>query len=149
MNDATKRRYSFTLGYLMGVCGPVVSFPEKQPTAYSYNGVVLPKLPEWDKTVYPYVIIQYYTESSDYFFRAFTDPLVSKTFAGLEMLGFDDGEAEQIHCKLVDGEWSEWSSATSTYITPLGVLWTKPPHDILNEDGTLYLAASDPIPVYE
>ena len=29
----------------------------KEATMYSYNGVVLPKLPEWDKTKYPYAVM--------------------------------------------------------------------------------------------
>ena len=32
---------------------------KKTPVAYLYNGVRLPGLPEWDKTVYPFAVIVY------------------------------------------------------------------------------------------
>jgi hypothetical protein len=40
--------------------------------------------------------------------------------------------------------YEEYDGRTLREFTPL---WTS--HDILNEDGTVYLAASEPIPVYE
>ena len=32
-------------------------YPENRPSAYLYNSMKLPKLPEWDKDMYPYVAI--------------------------------------------------------------------------------------------
>ena len=39
----------------------------KTPDGYSYNGVQLPKLPEWDKEMYPYAVISYREGINQYY----------------------------------------------------------------------------------
>lgn len=49
---------SWLYGFCLGICGkPLPLAAKKTPTAYSYNGVVLPKLPEWDREKYPYAVV--------------------------------------------------------------------------------------------
>jgi hypothetical protein len=135
---------SWLTAYLAAQCAPPLKLPDKQPTAYSYNGVVLPKLPEWDKTVYPYVTITFSEYGFGYFFRGYTDAMLYNGEYGY----FADGEASQRYCHLIDGEWGDlWTNSTSYSVNTSSIVWTNT--DILNEDGTIYLAASDPIPVYE
>ena len=42
--------------------------------------------------------------------------------------------------------WDEWEVVNNQYGTN-GSSWAN--YDIFNEDGSVYLAASDPIPIYE
>lgn len=154
---------SLTLGYLVGRRIAGQRTKQKTIIGYSFNGVVLPTLPEWDKETYPYAVIYGYG----------TGYAVTITDKPLKLYGFDDeGElfAAQdysatnkvyTHYKtsyLNDGS-SGWSEFPSYDLLVYGLylrkyttdepnqIWSN--HDILNEDGTLYLAASDPIPVYE
>lgn len=107
---------------------------------YLYNGIELPQLPEWDKTAYPYAFMYkiigthygfvvsdtttYYKEGSVYVGNTMAcavtpDSFVSPT-ADNELTGFE-----------------KYGS----------VFWSN--HDILNSDGTLYLAASEPVPIVQ
>lgn len=111
---------------------------------YSYNGVVLPELPEWDTENYPDAIL---TESTR--FRMWT---MNGAWCGLGT----DGSEWRVKCNAYvvfryyseDG-WAKFytTSSTSDICEIESVLWAN--FDILNEDGTTYLSASDPIPVYE
>lgn len=104
---------------------------------YLYNGVTLPKIPEWDKETYPYAIIcrmdsgiyrlicltesNTVTADGDMFVASTTDIFVS----------FD----------LKDGEWVQGTAGA--YFLP--VVWSNT--DLYTTDGTLYLAASEPVPI--
>lgn len=54
-------RKSWLIGFALGLCGkpPPIAGSRREPVAYLYNGVRLPKLPEYDKSVYPYAVIVY------------------------------------------------------------------------------------------
>lgn len=101
---------------------------------YSYNGTVLPELPEWDKTKYPYAYILQPVSGTAY-------KLVAKT---TKQEASTDGKIAigDLVFAVVDGAWVE---ADSQGIRK--VIWTN--SDLYHKDGTLYLDASDPIPVYE
>lgn len=133
----------------------------REPIAYSYNGVILPALPEWDRERYPYAYITYWSSFGE--FSLFThekrpiaytqhtesgDWLTIGTPEGCEVSYWGtvspgnkkgwDGRAEPITTRN-----SEGSALTSKEV----VLWTNT--DILNEDGTVFQTTSEPIPVYE
>lgn len=131
------------MGFIMGQKLRDMRQPtEKEPIAYLYNGVQLPPLPEWDKETYPYCIIT--AIGAKYYFRAYTDPIVGGSATGR----FADGSAEQIYCTLADGAWGSFASSTVTSVNTSQTVWTN--HDMISSsDGTVYFAASDPIPVYE
>ena len=106
---------------------------------YLYNGVELPDINTvWtDKTTYPYAVLFRYV-SGAYCLKIATQPIT----VGLE------GNAVNPQYTCRNGEtWSENST-----VTLLGsIFWAN--HDVYYSDsleevgGTLYLAASDPIPV--
>lgn len=102
---------------------------------YLYNGVELPVLPEWNKETHPHGIVGY---SSNYgYMFSYSDTL---------WIADNNGEIRPprfLTYKLSD-DGTAWVS-TGGVIDDITPIWTNT--DIYNEDGTLYLAASDPIPV--
>lgn len=149
---------SFAMGMLPGAVSRA-QFPQaqKEPVAYLYGqvakegetpthtidgvgyvGAVLPKLPEWDREAYPYAVI---FQRGGHGLRCASKPWV---WTGLM---FDsDGKAIEAYCSMSADVWGEFEKL-STADRVSGFFWTN--HDILNSDGTVYLAASAPIPVYE
>lgn len=148
---------SFLAGLACGLCGRdgVVI-----PTKHSYNGTVLPTLPEWDKSVYPYAsLVQY----PDGLIRLFISSREGYVYDGIlsqpDSVSFSNdepgGNAE------LDSEsmaWGELWFADNAVANAQAdwVLWSN--HDIFygkNYDdpaslaGTLFLSASEPEPVYE
>lgn len=54
----TDKMRSYVKGLMLGICGKPLPFStKKEPVAYLYNGVRLPKLPEWDREKYPYAVL--------------------------------------------------------------------------------------------
>lgn len=143
---------SMTLGYLVGRQIAGQRRAVKQPIAFLYNGVRLPPLPEWDKTVYPYAVIQYAIQEPGWGgadvvrFRALKAPW---TTDGEYII---PGESVEQFFALYTTSRNEWISISNTPISAEAridnAIWTS--HDIVNSaDGSIYLEATDPIPVYE
>lgn len=137
-------------GYALGICGKPLPFStKKEPVAYLYNGVRLPKLPEWDRETYPYAYLLYNSLLGLYFLRVYSDPLIP----GGEKFVFADGDANLARYELEDGLWIfKGDSVGETGFLPSSVarfVWANT--DVYNYkgDGTLILAASKPVPVYE
>jgi hypothetical protein len=136
---------SMTLGWLVGrqIAGQRKA-QEKEPIAYLYNGVQLPPLPEWDREMYPYAVLTNIVGS--YSLELYYD----------NVLYHKDGvvyfkQDITILRSFLDKDTTQWGdfeerlySEGDVWIIPM---WTNT--DILNSDGSVYLAASDPIPVYE
>ena len=121
----------------------------KKLVGYSYNGVVLPKLPEWDKTVYPYAVIGHHwtdwTLDGNYHLLVSSTPIFKKSqgrvTANPPFMQFILGYREE-------GVWSGPYNTELEESMSLGdTLWAN--NDILNEDGTVYFATYEPVPVYE
>lgn len=119
---------------------------------YLYNGVELPALPEWDKTVYPYACISY-TITHSRFYRIFigTGPIYRSDTDG----SYDFGLLLQKSYAL-NSDSTAWAETSITvgehWIANINnewngkfPVWTNA--DIIKSDGSVYLAASDPIPV--
>ena len=154
----TRKMRSYVKGLILSLCGkPLPLTAKKEPVAYLYNGVRLPKLPEWDRVAYPYAVISVYTKEfsgsgiavGDYDLCLCKRPL---TYNGKDITqGANDyylvyryspGNAESGW--VYDGEYD---LEEVIYLDGSDVTWANP--DILHTDGTVYLAASEPIPVYE
>lgn len=139
---------TFMLGFIAGVTsgGGVV----KEPVAYLYNGVRLPELPEWDKTAYPYAIIAQLSNDTygTYYALVVTkmNPYHLENGVHFDTSDGKGGDPKKSYCYTPYSEWGEFAE-TYTWQMTKTVVWTNA--DILNEDGTVYLAASDPVPVYE
>jgi hypothetical protein len=127
----------------------------REPIAYSYNGVILPALPEWDREKYPYAFI-YCAKPSDptstyvlYLAGSVREyeNLTSVTggwysfIAGLPIL--------KASATIGASAWSaleDYSSERMLGGVQSEYLWT---NTDLHYGDVLAYAASDPIPVYE
>jgi hypothetical protein len=143
---------SWLTGCILGVCGkPLPIVAKKEPTAYSYNGVVLPKLPEWDKTEYPYAFIADNKSGAVYTLYVSTELWVDRGYSGIWHGGSSTaGNAIAFHINDDGSGWQDGKDISSTQSSGgLGSppIWTNV--DMYYKDGTLSLEASDPIPVYE
>ena len=150
-------------GYALGLCGKPLPFStKKEPVAYMYNGVRLPKLPEWDRVAYPYAVINgigigdaisYYRLSICNKYNVF-EADSGYIYFGESSGGSTDITFMQSECNPTNGTWSDFEEASSRNITITGKTNSlfKPANwsnvDI-TLDGTTYLTASDPVPVYE
>ena len=145
---AARRRYSFTLGYLTALCGPVVSVvvPAPEATMYSYNGVVLPDIetvytPEL-QAKYPYAMIGSYTAVDEprYYLLLCDEPFVVEQINNNYLRVITD-KAVFI---FTDGAWARISAYRKIY----EFIWTN--YEVRFTDGSLYNSKSDPpVPVYE
>lgn len=161
---------SLKLGFIMGLLCPSEKQVEKEPVAYSYNGVVLPKLPERDREKYPYVTIIKGSGYSlggayDMAYLCFSDtPLAVDD--GLRMSNHSRATYVSYVINYTNGE-TDWrqnaekeEELVAAYSLPSVLLPT--PMTYTNYDayydeyagddvaGTLALAKSDPpIPIYE
>ena len=123
-----------------------------QLVGYSYNGTKLPELPTWDKTAYPYAYIGYKTMSlgtttwNRYYLYVSTQPFFVKPsgYTGTK----EDGHAVVYMTQLDMTLWKDWDAyETNSESLCRDPTWAN--YDMFNEDGTLFLSASDPVPVYE
>lgn len=146
IKDPTSWRAGFELG-LAGFSFPY-SKPHRKPTAYLYNGIRLPALPEWDRGVYPYVNIFKRTDAF------ITYDMYVAVADSKEMTVDSDGSAElltegKLYCFTREsGEWSDWAELAGT-MPNSKLLWTNYDTYVYGSPDTLYMAASDPVPVYE
>ena len=114
-----------------------------------YNGAVLPKLPEWDKTKYPYA----YMKLSG-FFQIYSETkvtlIVSNSPIAFDGWSFDWGISGSTTFNLKeDAEWSSFSYKETNGTSDKSsskFFWGN--QEIVNSsDGSVYLAKSDPIPL--
>lgn len=117
---------------------------------YSYNGVTLPALPERDKVTYPHAVLMYQnTDADDSTYIFLLVSTVEWQVGGTANLFITNDGTGQVYRALVDGgtEFEYVRDAESfTSAAKAKIFWTNT--DILNTDGSVYLPASDPIPVY-
>lgn len=119
---------------------------------YLYNGIELPELPEWDKASYPYAMITEGTvlNYGKYFLYCAVNPIIESLNGYGEATGYVKINGNYLRTgATAEGadSWGEFTEVTSTdkLLTNTPPLWTNT--DIYYRDGSLYLAASDPVPV--
>ena len=152
---------SLTLGWLVGrriagQRGKKIEVPEddKTPIAYLYNGVQLPKLPEWDRGKYPYATIQSDSGNLNHIYLYVeSEYMTIRVIDGAARIGYDKVRDYMYwYYQQISGEWEFQNEHTNMeaidwWCDATDLIWAN--HDILNADGSVYLAASDPVPVYE
>ena len=137
--------------FLKGVeIGRLMKKPEpKVIVGYLYNGELLPALPdtELDQGTNPCKIILWNLVFRTYMYFVCNSPgVVTKVENGSQKISPAEVCLHSLHM-LTDGEWRYQGTSHNGYSYPASsALWAN--HDVLNEDGTIYLAASEPVPVY-
>lgn len=125
----------------------------KEPVAYLYNGVRLPKLPEWDKEKYPYIVIDnsYYIgevrpSACELYALREMPTLLNPGYGDIDGFLFDKF-ADHVYCRIENDVWGAFKTSGMDETTMFHIIWTN--FDLYYEDGTLHMAASEPVPVYE
>ena len=132
---------------------------------YLYNGH---EFPDWDENAYPYAFIadvQRDALDTSYVSKLFAvdkqgymiirdDPITEEQDYLYTLGGVPDDLSEGNQDKILfgcvweleNGAWvSPWESQLNLGVANKGILWSN--HTILWEDGSVYMEASDPIPV--
>lgn len=132
---------------------------DRVPVAYLYNGVRFPIIPE-EITTNAYVYILESVESKQYVAYGFdtkpTTVVVTNIFGSTEKLRVDSGTYASANW--YSSQPDNWigietdknpADAALGYVESnlSGILWAN--FDVYTSEGALFLAASDPIPVYE
>ncbi len=140
--------YSFWLGVALGLAGKGLP-PMRTPTAYLYNGVQLPPLPEWDRDESPYYCIVQGTGMSAGIISLYKsiNPIIYSQANGALRYGQLSYRSYLDNKGAWSGSFSHLNNPKNDTYIPVQIIWAGT--DILNEDGTVYFAASEPIPVYE
>lgn len=150
---------SLLMGYRVGCILRAMRNKKREPVAYLYNGVQLPPLPEWDKTVYPYAYITLYpfTEAAGILWLSkapFYADRESETMHTIDSNGID---TSALYYAVEGNAWiykSTWGVIDHIYEP----LWSNADMLLLIEDeetgektvtDTVYISASEPVPVYE
>ena len=164
MMDLKSLQYGLSLG-LSGKPLPISGGdPSVEPVAYLYNGVRLPKLPEWDRETYPYAYIMQGGEipdepeseynyaywltclsaSAEYFYHSNSTPANDYCFGGDPYIKKCPAI---VYGKLqASNEWVFYDEEDNNFIAGwMPVFWTNFDLDL----GDLKVDASEPIPVYE
>lgn len=118
------------------------------PVEVLYGEYALPELPEWDKVTYPYALIS----------EARYDTARLVVYKNAPVLIWSEGAARpRLHTEGVSLHWycfrndNAWDTGIRHEYTDIDLVidgdWTNT--DLVNPDGTLYLAASEPAAVYQ
>lgn len=134
----------FTIG-LASKGSPWSKATQKEPVAYLYNGVRLPKLPEWDREAYPYAVITKIGDEPDtYSYRVIADaaPIVA-TATGYPSYKFKYGKWYEYD--LSTG--LAWIDRSTSHVTNYGrIVWAN--ENVADKEGNVYMAKTEPVPVY-
>ena len=136
---------SSVMGLLLGQFSSPLPMAQKEPVAYLYNGVVLPKLPEWDKETYPYAVIGV---DHDFGFRRLVLSVSDKKskYWGLFGTYYDDDVSRLVYI-IRDTEFDQKTDYNTKSSFTLEALWTN--HDIVDDDsGEIIMPASEPVQDY-
>lgn len=148
-------RDSYIAGFALGLAGMAYPYSAPTPVAYLYNGIRLPALPEWDRKKYPYVYIDCNTGGDGRYRAWFLSEKMHSGAFGIKT--YPEGTICMFF-RLVDGVWefeeTDSEGGWPSIDVPLDPIWTN--YDYLDynpysdePDGTVLLAASTPVPVYE
>ena len=158
---------SFLIGLALGLAGkPLPISQGKEPIAYFYGhiakegetathtidgvgyvGVVLPKLPEWDKEAYPYAVILYYSAKGKYTLVV-GDTVNCYTGAGAKYILQWLGKFSSFECS--SAGWNELSRGeTPVSFHANNVIWVN--FNVVYNESVTVLSTSDCIglPIYE
>lgn len=136
--------------------------PEQTPVAYLYNEIEIPtRIPELtdeQKQEYPYILMWKNTSIYATVWFGKHPAIVFVGSSGHDCVGFSEegtilkNAYRYTGNSYVPAGWGTLDETSYTHnnarLVPQTLIWAN--HDILNQaDGSLYLATSEPVPVYE
>lgn len=122
-----------------------------KPVSCIYNGNELPPLPAWDKTAYPYAFIRkfgidmYLVLSDTYEFHQHPTAGTWCVKAADDYINYKSDRSGTL-TETVYAPWEQCEQVDIPSCAIKNVIWAN--FNIVNSDGSVYLAASDPVPVY-
>lgn len=158
----TEKDKDFLEGVAISAACHVLPVRKKQPIAYSYNGVILPALPEWDREMYPYAVIRHskaysytvngvtYSDVEKYALVVADEPFYGEDVADGYGAGCMFSILKTWICRTPElSTWEFGEGINSPGVSrPVPGIWAN--HDVLDKDSEeVYISASEPIPIYE
>lgn len=139
---------SMTLGLLIGRQLAGLRSARKEPVAYLYNGVRLPALPEWDREKYPYAVIVFRKATEEYYLYTLSNKVHGETVIFDTYYYRSKAPYDCFHIE--NDSWVWWffqedgdlNSNPKTHT----IIWAN--HEIIDVDGSVFLDATEPVPVY-
>lgn len=113
----------------------------------SFNGAILPEFPKRDASIYRYALIRKQPNSDYYYLLCSSEKAETLVNEVLGTTGVYVGAHIQYRSNRAGTVWSLPYSSSGTNMALEEVVWSN--QDVLNADGTVYLPASEPIPIYE
>ena len=127
---------------------------------YKYNGIVLPALPKYDTTAYAHAWI-YKNMDFDSYVLAVSDGslYVTTDSRGKTIIAFSESVSGKTY-SITDGAWSSpfdfggddsrdlfYDGGDYRYFYPehYALIWVNT--DVLKTDGSVYMAATEPVPI--
>jgi hypothetical protein len=146
--DAENKRWIATQD---GTVEDVPEEPVKEPIAYSYNGIILPSLPEWDKETYPYAVMVYDTNKVRLVVASVPFVARETEYSWVDVYMNAGTKFEMWYGTHDNLKYLGATTTTNTY-TVSNVYehfdsWSN--HDICFDNGSVFISASEPIPIYE
>ena len=141
---------SQTLGYLVGKQIAGMRRVTTEPVAYLYNGVRLPKLPEFGAE-YPNKVVSVHTaDDGNTYYRCVGLPMKKQVIVNSDGEPMFNGLSGSTVFPGYKFDGTEWVDNKILFVYPIwadyDIYYASNAGDLA---GTLYLAASEPIPVYE
>lgn len=128
-----------------GVYPATLSVMKYPDTMRCYNGIWLYAF-DWDKEQYPYVTLMAYDTVLGPSYRMYYGKFTLDRTQELYLVDEWDGKFV-LHTAAEGWGSDNASTAGNKSTSEYTAIWAN--YDILNEDGTIHLATSDPVPVYE
>lgn len=139
---------SWRVGFELGLAG--FSFPyskPRKPTAYLYNGIRLPALPD---LVYPNAYIQETIVKGYFWLRVCESPAVWETYTNGNLRLEKVGNEKAYYLTPESQIWDERPCALVIHNEGTEgnkLIWAN--NDVYKPDGSILVLASEPVPVYE
>lgn len=116
---------------------------------YRYNDIELPRLPEWDKDNYPYAFIQRTDDSHRLVLLSdviYGETPIRKEYAIVTNIGDHWYAYDPYSPGYYSYQWAyQYPYSYNQPIKVSEIVWAN--FNVLNEDGSVFLPASDPVPV--
>ena len=115
-----------------------------------YNGVRLPGLPkEWNPVTHPFACIRQTASLNGYWLFLLEEIQYTVSVIGNWCFVINPGNSFQYRYResFAEFAWEQMEGYDTDMVIGSWEYWAN--FDLLNEDGSVYVSASDPIPVYE